>query len=68
MPIRSITTRTGNTKTTRPLTGPDPTVSGGTVHATVRTRDGTESRIHVLATDVVGYIDRNGNPHTPSGR
>ena len=67
MPIRSITTRTGNTKTTRPLTGPDPTVSGGTVHATVRTDDG-DRRIHVQAADVVGYIDRNGNPHAPSGR
>ena len=67
MAKRSITIRTENGKQTQPLTGPDPTTSSGKVHATVRTDDG-DRRIHVQATDVVGYIDRNGNPHAPSGR
>lgn len=64
---RAITVRRGNILVTFPLTGPEPTVSSGKVHATKETDKG-EERIHVQATDVVGYIDQNGNPHTPSGR
>ncbi len=67
MSKRSITIRTGSAKRTLPLTGPEPTVSSGKVHATVVINDEAE-HLNFNAIDVVGYIDRNGNPHTPSGR